>query len=58
MLGMYLATRIFGHKLCSMLSILNELSLQMKLQNCIKMYFGLKVKNITTKQKGFAKAGN
>jgi len=33
MLGMYLDTLIIGHTFCSMLSILNKITLQMELQN-------------------------
>ena len=34
-LGLYLYTLIMGHKSCNMLSILNELTLQKKLQNVV-----------------------
>ena len=35
MQGMYLYTLMIGHKSCNMLSILNALTLQKKLQNCM-----------------------
>ena len=35
MLGLYLDTLISGHKLCSVLSILNKLTLKKELQNFI-----------------------
>jgi len=35
MLGLYLYTLIIGHKSCNMLSILNKLILQKKLQNFV-----------------------
>ena len=35
MLGVYLYTLIFGYKYCNMLSILNKLTLQKELQNCV-----------------------
>ena len=35
MLGLYLYTLIIGHKSCNMLSILNTLTLQKELQNCV-----------------------
>jgi len=35
MLGLYLDTLIIGHKLCNMLRILNELTLQRELQNFV-----------------------
>jgi len=34
MLGLYLYTLIIGHNFCKMLSTLNNLTLQMKLQSC------------------------
>jgi len=33
MLGLYLDTLTIGHKCCSMLSILNEITVQKELQN-------------------------
>jgi len=46
MLGLYLYTLVIGHKSCSMLSILNKLTLHKELQkNCNKAcVFGQKVK--------------
>jgi len=38
MLGLYLYTLIIGHKSCNMLSILNKLRLQKKLQNVVTCY--------------------
>ena len=35
MLGLYMYTIIRGHKYCNMLSILNKLTLQKKLQNVV-----------------------
>jgi len=35
MLGLYLYTLIIGHKYCSILSILNQLTLKKKLQNFV-----------------------
>jgi len=35
MLGLYLYTPIIGHKSCNMLSILNKLTLQKKLQHFV-----------------------
>ena len=53
MLGTYIDTIIIAHKISKMLSILNTLTLQKKLQNFVtKMYFRQKSKNsTTTKQK-------
>jgi len=36
MLGLYLYTLMIGHKSCNMLSILNKLKFQKKLQNIVK----------------------
>ena len=64
MLGLYLYTLIIGQKSCNMLSILNKLTLQKELQNCVTNNFGTKSKNTTTtkqKQKHIKKpagAGN
>ena len=35
MLGLYLNTLMLGHKSCNMLSILNKLTMQKELQNCV-----------------------
>jgi len=55
MLGQYLYTLIIGHKSCKMLNILNKLTLQKKLQNCVtnNVFLDKKVKAYiaTTKQK-------
>jgi len=52
MLHLYLDTLIIGHKFCSMLIILNKLTLQKELQNFMQiMFFGQKTHSITTKQK-------
>jgi len=48
MLGLYLYTLLIGRKSCNMLSILNKLILQKKLQKLGKiMCFGQKSKNTT-----------
>jgi len=65
MLGLYLVTLIIGHKLCSMLNILNEIILETDLQTFI-MCFGQKkthTKNTTTPKQNsnikiLARAGN
>jgi len=53
MQGLYLYTLIVSHKFCKMLSILNKLTLQKALQNCVtNSVFMDKSKNTTTtKQK-------
>jgi len=53
MLGLYHYTIIIGHKSCNMLSILNKLTLQKKLENFVtnNVFFDKKVKTTTTKQK-------
>jgi len=53
MLGLYLYTLIIGHKSCNMLSILNKLTLQKKLQSFVtnEVFLDKKVKTQTTKQK-------
>jgi len=54
MLGLYLYTLIIGHKSCNMLSILNKLTLQKKLQKKLtnNVVLDKKSKNTTTtKQK-------
>ena len=54
MLGLYLYTLIIGHKSCNMLSILNKLTLQKKLQTFVinNVFLNKKGKNTTiTKQK-------
>jgi len=54
MLGLYPYILIIGHKSCNMLSILNKLTLQKKLQNFVtnNVFFNKKVKTTTTtKQK-------
>ena len=52
MLGLYLNTLTINHKFCSMLSILNELTLKKELPNFMTNYVFLdqKVENATTKQ--------
>ena len=49
MLGLYLYTLIIGHKSCNMLSILNKLTLQKKLQTFVinNVFLNKKVKNKT-----------
>jgi len=45
LIGLHLYTFIFGHKSCNMLSILNKLTFQKELQNCVtNNVFGQKVK--------------
>ena len=59
MLGLYLNTLIIGHKLCNMLSILNELTLQKGLQKFVtNNVFWTKSKTTitTTKQKANIKS--
>jgi len=50
-LGLYLDTLIVGHTFCSMLSILNELTLQKKLHLMTNNVFWTGSKNTTTQQK-------
>jgi len=43
MIGMYLDTLIIGHTSSNMLSILNKLTLQKELQNCLTKNSDLKI---------------
>jgi len=63
MLGLYLYTLIIAHKSCNVLSILNKLTLQNELQNCVMYFSGQKVKtqqqhNKKSNIKTLAGAGN
>jgi len=51
MLEVYLYTLIIGHKSRNMLSILNKLTVQKDLQNCVKtMCFLTKIKTTATQK--------
>jgi len=53
MLGLYLYTLIIGQKSCNMLGILNKLTFQKELQNCVtnNVILGQKVKTQQQKNK-------
>jgi len=59
MLGLYLYTLVIGHKSCSLLSILNKLTLHKELQNFVTNHvFWTKSKNTkTTKSKPLPEPG-
>jgi len=50
MLCLYLYSLIISHKSCNMLSILNPLTLQKKLQHCVTCVLVQKSKNTTTRK--------
>jgi len=56
MLCLYMLTLKIGHKFCSMLSILNEITLEKELQNIIKNGFWTKI--VKTKQQNKNKNKN